>query len=103
PTLGMQEPRFHELVDRLAGLERRVELQQWLRRQHARLEPLLDRFRYMVISDVDEALDVGEVALDKLVPEPEYIHAAFLPGQKCHSTLHYLALAMLRVTAPARF
>jgi len=71
----MQDTFSDELLDRLAALERRVELDQRLRPESPALEDVLDVVAHSLIANLDEAAHIVGVLLDQLVANRKCLHS----------------------------
>ena len=74
-ALGVKDALGDEVRHRLAGLERRVELDQGLRPERATVQDLVDVRAHPRVPDRDEAAHVVGVVRDQLVANGERIHS----------------------------
>jgi hypothetical protein len=72
-ALRVQFTLSDQFVDRLAGLEGRVELDERLGPQHSLIELAIDELSESRLADVDEAAGVAGVVVNKLSAEAENI------------------------------
>ena len=79
PAAGVEDALVDQLVDRAAGLERRVELDQRLGPEQTRVEFRLHLGVDHRVADLDEAADVGGVGGEQFLAQLEDVHGPF-PG-----------------------
>ena len=85
-ALLRQDSLLDQLVDRAAGAERRIELQQRLRPEPLVVEVFVDERLNPRVPDLDEAARIALVVIDEAFPQLEYVHRmssrlAFRAGQ----------------------
>ena len=73
-ALLRQDPLLDQIVDRAAGAERRIELQQRLRPEALAVEVVVDEPLDPLVPDLDEAARVALVVVDQAFPQVEYVH-----------------------------
>lgn len=69
----MENFRIDEFVDRPAGLEGRIELNQRFGPEDPFFQAPVDVCRNAFVPDVDEALNVGPILTDQAIPECESV------------------------------
>ena len=79
PALLVEHTLLDQFIDRLAGFERRVDLDQGLGPEQSLRERVLDLLADPPITNVDEGLDVRAVGLNQAVAEPKDVQPRCLP------------------------
>src|SRR5262245_24977787 len=74
-AISMQQPLGHQLIDRLAGLEEGIQLNQRLRPEHISLEKLfIDILMHTGIANLDKTLNIGGIIVNQMLAQVKNIH-----------------------------
>ena len=83
----MKDALPDQIVDRVAGYERRVELNKGLGPQQAIVQTLVNMLPDSLVTDPDEARNIGSVITYESVAQLEDVHEVSPVGRKCFRLL----------------